>query len=593
MQRITTIVFAIATALAAGAIPAAAQSAPKVGVGFVTAADYRPVVGKFGGRLVRDTLGEPKSFNPITAGETSTTEYTDRIFQGLTTSDPFTGEMIPLLAEKWQTSDDGLSWTFQLRRDVTFNDGTPLTAADVVFTWNDLIYDLSRPDMNQPARWPCSTRDATTFEGKIIKVEQVDDHTVRFTTPVKIAIVDELVATPILPRHKYAEFVKAGTFGGAMGADSRPEDIVGTGPFVLGEYARGAKVVLKRNPRFWKKDAAGNSLPYLDEMVFLVTRDANIMLLNFQQGITDVFGLRSGKDVAALRPRQQADNFTLYQLGPDYGTFFVTFNMNKDAAKAGKIPQYKVDWFGDTRFRKAVSYAIDRPALIRNVLRNLGYSLPAPFTLAAGPYRQDGFAPHPHDPAKARALLAEMGLKDRDGDGIIEDEQGHKVSFTINTNAGNNIREDMADFIRKDLSEIGMEVNTLFLEFNLLVDKMDVNFDWECILMGLTGGTEPHWGANVWKSSGRLHMWWPNQLTPATAWEKRIDEAFAQGIQELDKAKRKALYREWVQIVYDQQPFIYLTTTERVAALRNKFGNIFPSATPSGLLHNEEEIFVK
>ena len=119
-----------------------------------------------------------------------------------------------------------------------------------------------------------------------------------------------------------------------------------------------------------------------------------------------------------------------------------------------------------------------------------------------------------------------MGLKVRDGSGILTDAEGNKVSFTINTNSENTTRIDMATFIATDLRKIGMEVNTLPLAFNLLVQKIDVSFDWECIVFGLTGSRDPHWGSNVWKSSGRLHMWWPFQKSPGFDWEKREDEIF-------------------------------------------------------------------
>jgi peptide/nickel transport system substrate-binding protein len=572
---------------------AATQPAvPQVGREAMTKAQYQPTVGRYGGRIVRDALGEPKSFNPITAAETSTTDYTARMFEGLTREDPFTGDIIPLIAERWETSADGLTWTFYLRRDVHFNDGSPLTARDVEFTWNALVYDLSRPDpQTSTPRWPCSLRDIATFDGKIVKVQAIDDYTVSFTTPVKVAIWDRYAGAEVLSQRKYAPLVPTGAFGGAIGTDSRPEDIVGSGPFILGEYKRGESVTLKRNPNYWKKDAAGNQLPYLDELVTLVARDLNIMLLNFQQGVTDVFGLRGGKDVATLRPEQEKGNFTIWQFGPTYGTEFISFNMNVDAGKEGKLPEYKVNWFRDRRFRQAVSHAIDRPAIVRAVLRNLGYPLSVPYTLAPGPYRQTGFEPYEYSPEKAKALLAEMGLIDRNGDGILEDAQGNKVQFTVNTNSGNTQREEQANMIRTDLSKIGMDVNVLFLEFNLLVDKIDNNHDWEAIVMGFTGGPEPHDGANFWYSSAHLHMWWPNQKTPGFDWEKRIDEIFSQGIQELDKEKRKQLYREWIDIVHREQPVVYLTAPERVAALRNRFGNVFP-APLGGFFHNEEEIFV-
>jgi peptide/nickel transport system substrate-binding protein len=583
------------TVVFVGGFVRAQQPGPKVGVPVVTKEQYKPVPGTYGGRFVRATLGEPKSFNPITAGETSTTDFTDRMFQGLTVENPFTGEIEPLIAESWATSDDGLVWTFKLKKNVTFNDGSPLTAADVVFTWNSLLYDLTRPTDKAEPRWPCSMRDITTIEGKIVKVEQVDDYTVKFTTPVKIAIWDRYAGQLILSKKKYEKLVADGSFGGAMSSDSKPEDIVGSGPWMLGSYERGTRVTLKRNPNYWRKDSAGNKLPYLDELVFVVVRDLNAALLNFQQKVTDSYTVRSGKEIPLLRPKQQEENFTLYQLGPDYGTEFITFNMNLDAAKKGVIPEYKVKWFRDKRFRQACSYTIDRKGMVQNVLRNLGYPLAAPFTRAPGPFTQSDIEPYPQDLNKAKALLADMGLKDRNGDGFLEDEQGNKVAFTLVTNAGNNNREEMMDFVRKDLQRIGMDVNILPLEFNLLVDKLDNTYDWEAMIMGFTGGREPNDGANLWKSSARLHMWWPEEKTPSLDWEKRIDEIYRDTIQELDKSKRKAMFREWLQIIHEEQPLVYLTVPERVGAVRNRFGNLFPSPAPEkeALGHNEEEWFVK
>jgi peptide/nickel transport system substrate-binding protein len=574
---------------------AAGVVAPKVGIPFGTREGYKPVVGKYGGRIVRDMLGEPKSFNPITASETSTTDYTQRIFQGLTDSDAFTGETTPVLAERWETSADGLTWTFHLRKDVQFNDGTPFSARDVVFTWNDLVYDLSRPAGTKDPRWPCSLRDLVTFDGKIIKVALVDDYTVTFTTPIKYAILDMIVGTSnIMSERKYRPLVDSGTFGGALSADAKTEDIVGTGAWMFKEYVRGERVTLKRNANYWRKDAAGNRLPYLDERVFLIARNLDVMLLNFQQKITDIYPFRSGKDVVELRPRQQADNFALYQIGPAYGTEFLCFNMNLDAAQKGAIAGYKVKWFRDTRFRQAISYAIDRKSIVRNILRNLGYPLASEHTLNPGFFQYDGFEPYPYDLAKAKALLAEMGLKDRNGDGRLKDTDGNEIAFTINTNSGNTTREDTANFIRTDLSKLGMKVNVLFLEFNGLVEQINVKRGWECLLFGLTGDRDPHWGANIWKSDARLHLWWPEQQTPGFPWEKRIDEVFAAGIQELDKNKRKAIYREYLEINYREQPFIYTTDPERVAAVRLKFGNLYPSPEPTrnAVFHNDEEIFI-
>lgn len=578
-----------------GSPTTAATATPQVGKPFATAEQYKPVPGKRGGRMVRDQLGEPKSFNPIVASETSTTDYTQRAFEGLTRGNAFTGKTEPLLAEKWETSEDGLTWTFHLRKDVKFNDGTPFTAHDVEFTWNDLVYDIHRPADKKEPRWPCSMRDLTTFDGKIVKVEATDDYTVKFTLPVRIAIWDDLMGEPFLcSKAKWAPAVAAGTFGGMMGADANLKDVVSTGPWVVGQYVRGEKVVLKRNPNYWRKDSAGQPLPYLDELVFLITRSLDLMYLNFERGVTDIFNLRSGKDVAALRPKQQAGNFDLYQLGPAHSTAFLALNMNEEAARAKKVADYKVAWFRDARFRRAISHAVDRGSMVRNIYRGLGYPQYAPFSSAPGPFRMD-VEPYVQDVAKAKSLLAEMGLTDRNGDGVIEDGAGHKVSFTIVTNAGNNVREEMCNYIATDLRKLGIEVNVLFLEFNQLVDKLDVNFDWEAMVMGFTSGWDPHGGSNFWKSNSENHLWWPKQAKPGFPWEQRIDEIFTRGVQELDRDKRRAMYQEWIKIVRDEQPVVYLAIPERVDAIRKRFGNVFPSPGPLtefASFHNEEELYV-
>lgn len=573
-----------------------AGGVPQVGAPYSTKEQYKPVVGKYGGRLVRDQLGEPKSFNPIVASETSTTDYTYRIFEGLTKESPFDGAALPALAESWEVSPDGLVWTFKLRKDVKFSDGSTFDAHDVVFTWNDLVYDLNRPADKKEPRWPCSMRDLTTFDGKIVKWEALDDFTVRTTLPVKVAIWPELMSQPMIcSREKLADSVAAGTFGGTMGADSKTEDIVTTGPWLFGSYVRGERVTLKRNPNYWRKDAAGQSLPYLNEIVFLVVQKFDTAYLRFENGETDIYhAYRAGKDIAALRPKQQSANFKLYQLGPEASTLFLTFNMNLDAARAGKLPEYKAKWFRDTRFRQAVSHAVDRTALVRNVYRNFGRPQYAPYTLAEGPFRTD-VPPIPLDLDRAKALLADMGLTDRNGNGVIEDEQGNEVSFTIITNAGNTTREEMTTFIATDLRKLGMKVNSIFLEFNQMIDRLDVSYDWEAMVMGFTSTFDPHGGSNFWKSNSENHLWWPKQAQPGFDWEKQIDDIFYRGIQELDREKRRMIYAEWVRIAHKEQPVVYLAVRERVDAIRNKFGNLFPSPNPlwdfAGM-HNEEELFI-
>ncbi len=547
---------------------------------------YKPVVGRRGGRIVWATLGEPKSFNPITSGETSTTEYTSRIFLGLTASDAWTFEPEPELATEWTPDETGKIWTVKLREGVTWSDGEPFTADDVLFTY-ETIYD---------ERWPCSARDIITGpNGEQWKLEKVDDHTVKFILPSRYAIFPALLSQAIIPKHKFKPLTDGGKFNEALGTTTDPADLVGTGPFLLESYETGAKVIMSRNPRYYKKDAEGTSLPYLDTVIFVIVPSQDVQILKFRQKETDLTSFR-GADYPAMKPREAEDNFTTYKLGPASGSQFLFFNQN-----TGKNPEndkpfvepHKLRWFRDVRFRRAVSHAIDRKFIVNAIMNGLGYPQYGPMNHNNRylPFCNPEAPRYEYDIERARVLLKEMDLIDRNGDGILEDAYGHDVSFNLITNSGNTVRETIAETIRKDLAKLGMEANYRPMNFNTMVSKLDDTCDWDACIIGLTGDPEPHHGANVWKSSGRMHMWFPRQEEPSTSWEARIDKLFAEGISELDPMKRREIYLEWQEIVGEQQPFIYTAAGESIIALRNGFGNIFPSPL-GGVTHNLEEIYV-
>ena len=235
---------------------------------------------------------------------------------------------------------------------------------------------------------------------------------------------------------------------------------------------------------------------------------------------------------------------------------------------------------------------MDKENLIKIVKNRLGYPQYAAMGAGAGFFHNPNVVKYDYDLAKAKAILNKAGFKDRDGDSFIEDTKGNIVEFSLYTNSGGDERLDIASIIRHDLEKLGMKVYFRSLEFNTLVSKLTSTFEWEAMILGLTGGTEPHFGKNVWMSSGQLHMWYPQQKSPATAWEKRIDEIFNLGVQELDENKRKVLYDEFQFIVSQQLPLIYTVLSAKLTAVRNKFGNLNPSRY-AGVFHNLEEIYIK
>ncbi|MFC1632189.1 ABC transporter substrate-binding protein, partial [Candidatus Omnitrophota bacterium] len=547
---------------------------------------YQPQIGSYGGELIFSTISDPKSFNPILAKETSTTAVTGLLFEGLTRTDGITTEVEPNLAESWQVDQSGLIWTFRLRQDVQWFDGQQFTADDVVFTFNKLIYDPEIPN---------SSRDIFTIEGKIFKVEKVNKFTVRFTLPVKFAPFLRSMGQEILPKHVLQEAVAGGKFNSTWTLDAAPESIIGTGPFKLIKYLPGQRVVFERNPRYWRKDQQQNRLPYLGKIVYLIVQSEETALLKFQEGELDSYALR-GSDYPILKPKEKEGNFTVYEVGPGRGTNFLVFNQNRSLdQKTGKayLAPEKLAWFTNKHFRQAVAYSIDKKSIIDIVMNGLGYPQHAAMSPAMGFFYNSKVKKYEYDLNQARSLLREVGIYDRDKDGIVEDQNGNEIEFSLFTNSGNTQRIQIANIIRKDLENLGFKVHFMQLEFNNLVVKLNSSYDWDAVILALTGGgLDPHFGNNVWQSSGQLHMWYPKQAQPATAWEKRIDEIFNQGVQELDKHKRKQLYDEWQQIIAEEAPFIYTVLPKVIIAVRNKFGNLYPTSY-GGAFHNLEEIFVK
>jgi peptide/nickel transport system substrate-binding protein len=327
----------------------------------------------------------------------------------------------------------------------------------------------------------------------------------------------------------------------------------------------------------------------------MVVADQNAEVLRFQRAEIDFLTAR-GQDYPMLKKGEEQGGYAVYRLGPATGSNFLFFNQNRGTDKTTGAPYVtpvKAAWFANKNFRKAIAYSIDKDNLVRVVMNGLGYPQWSPMTPSEGYFFNNDVSEYPYDTIKARELLLAEGFKDTNGDGILEDKNGNQVEFSFITNSGNNVRIKIAEVIRKDLERLGFKVHFQQMEFNSLVQKIDnPPFEWDAILLGLTGGVEPHFGKNVWHSSGSLHMWNPRQEKPQTSWEAVIDSLFDAGVKELDPAKRKVVYDEWQRIAADELPLIYTVLPERILCITNKFGNINPSLN-GGLLHNLEQIYLK
>ncbi len=546
-------------------------------------------VGGFGGVLVASTIGEgPKTFNPFNTKDATSATMADTMFDGLVATRAKDGEAVPKLAKSFEISPDGKTYTFKLRRGIKWSDNKPITAEDVVFTWNKIILT---------GLGNTSTRDSVLIDGQLPKVEKTDDYTVKFTTIKPFAPFLRILSAPIAPKHIFEPAVRKGEkyFQSFWSTTTPPKNFVISGAFKLKEYVPAQRIVFERNPNYYEINLNGEKLPYLDKIIYLIVGDLNNEILKFEAKELDTISLR-GSNVGRYKKREAKSDFIIYNIGPDTGTMFVAINMNKRKNEQGKyyVATKKQAWFNDRNFRYAIDWAIDRQNMVNNIANGLASPLFTAESLNSIYLNKKLANGHPKDLKKAKEYLKKSGFYWKNK--ILYDKRNNRVEFDLYTNAGNTEREAIGVMVKQDLEDLGMRVNFKPVEFNSLVNKLVNSLDWDLVIMGLTGTPlEPHNGKNVWYSTGSLHLF--NQRPDGKAtdrfdWEVKLDKIIDEASLKITFNDRKKLYDEYQQIIYDEKPIIYLYSPIRVIAIRKKFGNIFPSPL-SGVTYNLDEIYVK
>ena len=581
MRRPTRLLFVAAlsaVALLTACQPTAKSSSSSGGT------DSAHAIGTPGGTLVISSWGGPKTFNPIIENESSSSQFVGFMFAGLTETDAHTGLPKPYLAESWTVDSSGKVFTFKLRQNLSFNDGSPLRASDVVFTMNRLVLDTTVQ---------CPMRDILVVGGKVPQIKALDSLTVEFRLPTQFGpFVAAVGGVSILSEKRLAGKTGVG-FNAVYGIDTPPDSIIGAGPFCLARYESGSRGIFVRNPHWFRKDGAGNKLPYLDTVLITIVQDQKAEVLKFKAGEIDIMDVKP-QDFPVIKPLESEGNFTIHKLGPTLNESFLFFNQNPEKGKSGKpyVDPTKLEWFRDVHFRRAVSWIIDRKAIRDIVWNGLGTDANGPFSPSTGYWWNSKLPPLVRNLDSAQAELKAGGYM-KGTDGKLRDAHGNVVKFSLLTNTENQSRIDIAGLIRKDLESMGIDVVFTQIEFNTLVTRLGVTFDWDAILLGLGGGgAEPHFGANVWVSSGRTHEWYPKQPKPATLWEAELDSLVQAGVTTTDTAARKRSYDRLQAVVHEQQPLVYLGHYEEMTAVRNRFGNIAPTVL-AGTLYNIDEIFVR
>ncbi|MBR8837386.1 MAG: ABC transporter substrate-binding protein [Stigonema ocellatum SAG 48.90 = DSM 106950] len=556
-------------------------------------------------QLVLSTLNDPKTFNPALNQEFPNIFLFT--FEGLTRETGVTGAIEPALAESWQISEDKKRVVFTLRENLKWSDGQPLTADDVVFTFEDVILNK---------RVPTDLKDSLKIgvNKAFPHVNKLDERRVEFIVPEPFAPLLRAIAQPdgvaILPKHILAESIKSldsqgnPRFVSTWATDTNPSKIIVNGPYKLESYTAGQRLVFRRNPFYWRRDAQGQQLPLIERIIWEFVENTDTQLLRFRSHDLDVMG-----DTRPLRPEyfsllkreEKRGQFKVYNGGAWSGTMYLSFNLSKarDNNNRPFVNPIKSRWFNNLAFRQAVAYAIDRERILINIFRGIGVVQNSPISVQSPFYLspKDGLKVYDYNPNKAKELLLNAGFQ-YNNRGELLDSEGNRVRFTLLTNAGNKVREAMGAQITQDLGKIGIKVDFSPINFNTLSDKISTTRDWECHMIGFTGGIEPHSTANLWTSRGGSHYFnlarQPGQLPiigwQPLQWELEIDRLFTIGTQELDEKKRKAIYGEFQRIVQEQLPVIHLVNDVALMAVRDRVQGLKYSGLPSWGLWNIEEI---
>ena len=527
--------------------------------------------GRHGGRFVVNNISDAKTFNPVVANETSTTDITDRLFAGVVRRSQLTLEWEPGLAERWEISADQKTITLHLRSGLVWSDGDPITADEIVWSVNE-IYKNDEVET--------SIRDVLTVGGEFAEFELIDDLSYRIVLPSVYAGIFEIASIGPVPRHIFEPLLEAegaAAVNSFWGVDTDVSTIVGNGPFLIGEYVPSERVVMVPNPHYYEQDEWGQQLPYLDEFVIEFVEDLETALARFIAGESDAFGLR-GKDYGALVDRQESDDFVIYNVGPASSTQFITFNQNPiESDEDGGIEPPALTWLSNKSFRQAMAHLIDRQTIINNIAFGFGYPQYS-FVWTVSPYYWKGSADaaFKYDPGRAKELLDSIDYIDRDGDGVREDADGNKIELILNTNSGNDVREQIGELFSQEAQAVGIDVTFKPEAFNELVTRLVASYDWQMILIGLTGSVDPVGGANVYPSSGSLHMVEPNQETPRRDWEVAVDAAWDEANLTTDEEQRIRGYRKLQQLWIEEVPWAYTFAPAVMHAFRNTVGNIKP-----------------
>lgn len=526
-----------------------------------------------GGTLKASYRTEPTNYIRMAVSPSAPNHTVSLLTQATLVRTSPTGELEPRLAQKWTMSPDGLTWTLDLHPEAKFSDGTPLTAADVVFTLAAVEGLPAAGDF--------------TVEGKPVTARALSDHQVAIVFPAPygpgLAMFENLF---IQPRHKLESARANHTLPTVWAVGTLPAEIVGAGPFVVKDHVPGQRFRFERNPHYFMKDNEGRQLPYLDAIDLSIIPEYDAEMARLLAGETDVVTDAAAlEDLASLQAAAKDGRIKLADAGPaiDVTTFWI--DLSPQAQSRGDKP-----WVQKPEFRRAISHAVNRQAIVDTVY--FGQALPAygPITPGHGPWHVADLPTTPFDQARAKSLLSSIGLTDRNGDGQLEDERGRPARFSVLNRAGLPDRERTLAIVQEHLRQIGVVLDIVNVSQPELLDRMTKHAYEAIYFGGRAPSLQPN--ASFWTSQGGFHYWHPGQPTPSTPWEARIDELFRQQATTVDGPARVRLFAEMQRLLADNLPAVWFVAPRVIIPVSGRVNGAVPRIFFPPILWNADRLSV-
>ncbi|MFZ2586819.1 MAG: peptide-binding protein [Alphaproteobacteria bacterium] len=493
-----------------------------------------------GDRFALALTGDATGLVPFLAGESSASELGGLIFNSLLTYDEhlnLKGE----LAERWEVSNGGRTITFVLRKGVRFSDGRPFSSADVLATFQAIT---------NPATQTAYAGDYLMVQ----KAEAPDAHTFRVTYAEPfVPALASWAGLSVLPKHVMA-------LDADFNQTRLKEHPVGTGPYMLVRWRKGQDVLLTANPHSWQK-------PFLGQYSYRIVPDQDTQFMELKAGNVDMVGLKP----LAYNRQTEAPWFSsrytkLRSLSNGYT--YMGFNLKNPV-------------FADARVRQALSYAVDRQGIINAVLFGQGLPLAGVFKPGTWAYNTS-LQPYPYNPAKARALLAEAGWADTDGDGVVE-KDGKPLTFTLTTNQGNDARQKTAEIMQQFFREVGVDMKIRVQEWSSFVSNTIRKREFDAVLLGWSLSAEPD-PYDIWHSSKTK----PEEFNIVGFANAEADKLMDQARREFHQPARKALLDRFQAILHEEQPYLWLYAPYSLTAVHRRIQGISPTEA-AGFGYNQPE----